>query len=84
MGYTFTFDDIIPICQRLGMKPVRKGSRTWRGVGPDGKLRQTYIHPHGQGRLVASGTAKAIAKQLGFGSVEEMYRFLHGGQSKTE
>lgn len=78
MGYTFTFDDIERICRRLHMEPARKGSRTWRGVGPDGKFRQTYIHPHGRGQGVASGAAKAIAKQLGFASVEEMYRFLHG------
>lgn len=76
MGYTFTFGDIEKICRALNMQPAKKGSQIWRGIGPDGLFRQTRIDSHGPGRLVASGTAKAMARQLGFASVEDMYRFL--------
>lgn len=76
MGYTFTFGDIEKICRALGMAPVSKTSRVWRGTGRDGKFRQTLIHSHGGGHCVATGTAKAIARQLLFGTVEDMYLFL--------
>lgn len=76
MGYTFTFGDIEKICRALRMAPAKKGSQVWRGTGLDGKYRQTRIDSHGAGKAVAAGTAKAIARQLLFGSVEEMYRYL--------
>lgn len=75
MGYTFTFSDIEKICRSLGMER-RKSSSIWRGIGPDGKFRQTAIHYHGRGDVVAKGTAKAIAQQLGFKDPEEMYEYL--------
>lgn len=76
MGYTFTFGDIERICLSFSMEPAKKGSQWWRGVGPDGGYRQTRIDSHGSGRPIAAGTAKAIARQLSFDSVEAMHRYL--------
>lgn len=76
MGYAFTFGDIERICRALGLKPAKKGSNIWRGLGADGRFRQTRIDSHGPSRPVASGTAKAIARQLGFETVDALYRFL--------
>lgn len=75
MGYTFTFGDIMRICTTLGLARVDK-SMVWRGVGSDGKFRQTRIDSHGLGRPLATGTAHVIAKQLRFESLEEMYSYL--------
>lgn len=76
MGYTFKFGDIERICRSLNMHPAKKGSQWWRGIGPDGRYRQTRIDSHGPGRPLASGTAKAVARQLLFPSAEEMHRHL--------
>lgn len=78
MPFTLNFGDIERICRSLGMRPVAKGSRVWRGIGPDGKFRQTRIHSHGPGKPVAKGTAKAIARDLLFDTAEEMARYLQG------
>ncbi|MCL6611486.1 MAG: hypothetical protein K6T66_08105 [Peptococcaceae bacterium] len=75
MGYTFTWDDIEKICSKLGMKRQGK-TAVWKGVGPDGANRTCIIHAKHRGN-VGSGLAHKIAtRDLGFASVEEMYRFL--------
>ena len=76
MGYTFTFGDVEKICRSLRMLPRGKGSRYWVGIGPDGRARRTRLDSHGLGRVVATGTASRIARQLLFRDLEEMYRYL--------
>jgi len=76
MGHTFTTGDIERICRSLGMTPLHRGHRMWRGIGPDRKLRVTVIHSHGRGRELATGTAKQIAKDLLFRDLEDMYAYL--------
>lgn len=76
MGYTFTFGDIEKICHSLKMEPAKKGSLIWRGLGPDGKFRMTRIDSHRSGKALATGTAKRVAVQLGFNTVEEMHQYL--------
>jgi hypothetical protein len=83
MPYTFTFDDIKKICRRLGMEQAAKGSKTWRGIGPDGKFRQTYIHSHGDGGSISTGTARQIAQQLLFTDLEDMTAFLNNKNRRT-
>jgi|GEM_PF-831677 hypothetical protein len=75
-SYAFTFGDIETICKRLGVTQAKKGSKTWRGIGPDGIFRQTYNHSHGSGDLIATGTAKQIAEQLKFKDLKDMHDFL--------
>ena len=72
----FTFGDIEQICRRLGMN-AQKGKVLWRGVNSDGQYRQTTIHSHSDGVPVSSSTARAMAKQLRFTDVEDMYDFLN-------
>jgi hypothetical protein len=76
MGYTFTWDDLERICQKLNMK--RQGNTSvWAGIGPDGRLRKCTIHAKHKGNI-GSGLVSKIAKQeLLFESIEEMYRFLN-------
>jgi hypothetical protein len=81
-SYAFTFDDLKTICKRLGVHQAKKGSKTWQGIGPDGKYRQTYIHGHGDGGLVATGTARQIAAQLLFRDLKDMHDFLHDRKRK--
>lgn len=76
MGYTFTFGDVEKICKALNMSVAKKGSQIWRGIGPDGRFRQTRVDSHGPGKTLASGTAKRVAQQLGFATVKEMDEFL--------
>jgi len=54
------------------MVPARKGSSTYVGIGRDGRLRRCYFHYHAEGVQVATGTAAAIARQLGFSSTQAM------------
>lgn len=75
MPYTFSFRDITRICLALGMQRIGTTSM-WRGLGRDRVFRWMVMHSHGQGRPVAPATARAIAKQLRFASVEAMYLFL--------
>jgi hypothetical protein len=64
VGYTFAFGDI------------EKIYRYWVGIGPDGRTRRTRLDSRGLGRVVATGTASRIARQLFFRDLEEMYRYL--------
>lgn len=76
MGYTFTVGDVERICHSLGMQPARKGSSHWVGIGLDGTIRRTKVDSHGLGREIATGTARRIARQLGFSGLKEMHEYL--------
>ncbi|MDP3487105.1 MAG: hypothetical protein Q8S19_04130 [Bacillota bacterium] len=58
------------------MQPAKKGSKTYLGIGRDGLLRRCYFHYHSDSTPVATGTANAIASQLGFINVEAMKEYL--------
>lgn len=75
MGYTFTFGDIERICRSLGWVEI-PGRRIWRYAGRDSASRQLSFHSHGAGRPVAPGTAKSMARELGFRTLEEMAEYL--------
>ncbi len=82
MGYTFTTGDIKKIAKRLGLQQVSNNSKTWNGLDVSGNFLQTYIHNHGDGILIKTGTAKRQAEQLGFKSIEDMYDFLKNKKHK--
>lgn len=74
MGYTFTWDDLVKICQKLNMERQGKTS-VWKGTGPDGKMRTCIIHAKHKGNI-GSGLINKIAKeQLLFVSIEELHHF---------
>ncbi|WP_243120633.1 hypothetical protein [Pelotomaculum sp. FP] len=50
----------------------------WKGLGPDGIKRTCIIHAKHKGNVGSSLVQKIATKELGFTSVEEMYRFLNG------
>ncbi len=74
MPYRFTTGDIKKIASRLGLQKVR--DKVWSGTDIKGQFFQTYIHDHGDGVQIKTGTAKRQAEQMGFCDLEDMYDFL--------
>ncbi len=74
MPYRFTTGDIKKIAKRLGLQKIR--DKVWSGIDINGQFLQTYIHDHGDGVQIKTGTAKRQAEQMGFKDLEDMYDFL--------
>jgi hypothetical protein len=72
--YQFTTGDIKSIAKRLGLQQINV--KKWNGIDANGDFLQTYIHDHGDGVPILSGTAKQQAKQMGFKNLKDMYDFL--------
>jgi hypothetical protein len=72
MGYTFTWDDIEKICQKLGMKKQGKTS-VWKGIWPDGVKRTCVIHAKHKGNVGAGLVQKIATRELGFASAAGTY-----------
>jgi len=80
MPYQFTTGNIKSIAKRLGLQQVN--SKKWNGTDIKGNFWQTYIHNHGDGVPILTGTAKQQAKQMGFKDLEDMYDFLINSRRK--
>ena len=80
MPYRFTTGDIKQIAKRLGLQKVR--DKTWSGMDINGQFLQTYIHDHGDGVPVKTGTAKRQSVQMGFNDLEDMWDFLNNSKRK--
>ncbi len=80
MPYRFTTGDIKSIASRLGLRQVN--AKKWNGTDNNGDFWQTYIHDHGDGIQVLTGTAKQQAKQMGFKDLEDMADFLKDKKRK--
>ena len=76
MPIRFRQGDIARLLRYLNMLPARKGSKIYLGIWRDGVLRRCYFHYHSDRSPVATGTAHAIASQLGFENVEAMKDFM--------
>lgn len=76
MPIRFSQGDIARLLRHFNMQPAKKGSKTYLGIGRDGLLRRCYFHYHSDSTPVATGTAHAIASQLGFTNVEAMKTYL--------
>ena len=74
MPYRFTTGDIKSIAKRLGLFKVN--SKKWNGTDLSGQFLQTYIHDHGDGVEILTGTVKCQAVQMGFKDLDDMYDFL--------
>jgi hypothetical protein len=81
MPHQFTTGDIKDIAKRLGLEHV-KGTKTWNGIDIAGQFLQTYIHDHGDGVPIRSGTVKRQAEQMGFEDLADMYDFLKNKKRK--
>jgi len=80
MPYRFTTGDIKKIAQRLGLNKVNK--KKWDGIDVNGNFLQMYIHEHGDGIEVLTGTAKQHSVQMGFKDLDDMYDFLMNKKRK--
>ena len=80
MPYRFTTGDIKTVATRLGLQRVN--SRKWQGIDCNGDFWQTYIHDHGDGAPILTGTAKQQAIQMGFKDLADIYDFLHDKKRK--
>lgn len=74
MPYRFTTGDIKAIAKRLGLQQINE--RKWNGVDADGQFLQVYIHDHGNGVQILTGTARQQAAQMAFKDLEDMHDFL--------
>ncbi|MBT9157849.1 MAG: hypothetical protein DDT36_00832 [Firmicutes bacterium] len=68
--------EILLLLRYLNMQPARQGSKTYLGVSRDGVLRRCYFCYHEDSTPVATGTANALASQLGFGNAEAMRDYM--------
>jgi hypothetical protein len=60
----------------FNMKPAKKGSNLYKGMGRDGIYRVCKFDYHKDNEIIKTGTSKAIALQLGFKNVKEMKEFI--------
>jgi hypothetical protein len=80
MPYRFTTGDIKKIAHRLGLNRINE--KKWNGVDINGNFLQTYIHDHGDGVEILTGTAKQHYVQMGFKDLDDMYDFLMNKKRK--
>ena len=80
MPYRFTTGDIKKIAKRLGLQKIR--NKVWIGIDINGQFLQTYIHDHGDGTPIKTGTAKRQAEQMRFKDLEDMYDFLKNNRRR--
>ncbi len=80
MPYRFTTGDIKKIAKRIGLQKIR--DKVWSGTDSNGQFLQTYIHDHGDGVQIKTGTAKRQAEQMGFSDLEDMKDFLNNNKRK--
>jgi len=66
------------VCKALDLtcKQAKKG-RLWTGL-INGNLVRIVVHPHSEGRDIASGTFNKYVKELGFNSEADFMGFLRG------
>jgi len=76
MPVRFSQGDIAFLLKKLGMARLRKGGSMYAGMGPDGVFRRCKFDYHSDQTPVATGTAGAIAKALGFANTQTMKDYL--------
>ena len=76
MGIRFSQKDIAKLLRHFRMKPLKKGSNLYVGIGPDGKWRTCKFDYHKGRDPVLKGSAQAIAKSLLFKNVKEMKKYM--------
>lgn len=76
MPVRFCHGDIRKLLAHLNMRPAKKGSNIYMGMGRDGIWRTCKFDYHKDKDPVATGTAKAIAKALKFENVLQMKEYI--------
>jgi hypothetical protein len=64
------------LLEHFNMKPLRKGSFVYGGIGKDGVWRTCKFDYHKDNDILKPGTANSIAHSLKFKDVSEMKEFI--------
>ena len=76
MPIRFNQGTIKKLLKYLNMEPLKKGSKIFGGIGKDGKWRTCKFDFHSDNKIVSIGTARIIAKSLGYKDLDDMKKFL--------
>lgn len=76
MPIRFTHGDIKRLLNYYNMRPLKKGSFIYGGIGKDGKWRTCKFDYHKDHNQIATGTGKSIAISLGFKDTSDMKDFI--------
>lgn len=71
-----TFKELILVCEALGFEKYNgKNCIIYKGMA-NGKYCRIVIHPHAQGRDIATGLFHRYVKDLGFSNENDYFDFL--------
>jgi hypothetical protein len=70
MPIRFNQGTIKRLLVQFNMKPLKKGSCIYGGIGRDGKWRTCKFDYHKDNEIIATGTASSIAKSLLFYNIK--------------
>ncbi|CAB1249335.1 hypothetical protein ACFHWD_18915 [Clostridium sp. MT-14] len=76
MAIRFDMGQIKKLLLYFNMKPLKKGSFIYGGIGNDGIYRTCKFDYHKDNDTLRPGTASAIAHSLKFKNVMEMKNFI--------
>lgn len=76
MPIRFSMGQIRRLLNHFNMKPLRKGSFIYGGIGTDGVWRTCKFDYHKDNDILKPGTANSIAHSLKFKDVAEMKEFI--------
>jgi hypothetical protein len=76
MPIRFNMGQIKKLLVYFNMKPLRKGSFIYGGIGKDGLYRTCKFDYHKDNDILKPGTANSIAHSLKFTNAEEMKSFI--------
>lgn len=76
MPVRFTMGEIKRLLSHFNMKPLRKGSSIYGGIGKDGIWRICKFDYHKDNDILKPGTANNIAQSLKFKNVLEMKEYI--------
>lgn len=77
MPIRFSMGEIRRLLVYLNMKPLRKGSFIYGGIGKDGIYRTCKFDYHRDNEMLKPGTANSIAHSLKFINTDEMKNFTN-------
>lgn len=76
MPVRFTMGEIKRLLSHFNMKPLRKGSFIYGGIGKDGIWRTCKYDYHKDNDILKPGTANNITQSLKFKNVLEMKEYI--------
>lgn len=76
MPVRFSMGQIKKLLAHLNMKPLRRNSFIYGGIGKDGIYRTCKFDYHKDNDTLKPGTSNAIAHSLKFSNVEEMKKYI--------